>query len=310
MFEDLFPIVLSLSPVISRRIAGEAEVGYAYQAQCVAAWRACGFRVISVNAAPEVPLLRAFYPDIEIAVADRDMSAICGKPLVPLSEMVSVLRQTGSPVGGIVNSDVFVPPCDVTGWIRQSLEGTPGSGEGHDCLFLNRQEVSHPVDRDGPTYNFGFDTFFCKISALETIACDPFTIGLPWWDYFLPMAFILEGYRVAQIDRLPLRHLSHPHKWNADNWLLMLDAFRNRFRRRFAHLAADPGSASPSMVGLMHEDRMVDFFANSPIDRRVDDPGFNALRRYREAYSVSVADLIFQMSDVVHAPSNLGATAR
>lgn len=309
MDENAFPIVLSLSPVISRQIAEEAEVGYAYQAQCVAAWRACGFRVISVNAAPEVPLLQAFYPDVEIVVANRDMSAMCGKPLVPLSEMIRVLRQTGSTVGGIVNSDVFVPPCSLTGWIRQCLEGSHGASESQDCLFLNRQEITHPVGRNGKTYNYGFDSFFCKISALNTIACDPFTIGLPWWDYFLPMAFILKGYRIAQIDRLPLRHLSHSHKWNASNWLLMMEAFRNLFRNQFTHLVADLDNALPTMIGLMHEDRMIDFFAKSPIIRRVDDPGFDALRRYREAYSVSVADLIFQMSTVVYPPSNLGMAA-
>ena len=300
MGKGAFPLVLSLSPTISRQV-GVFEIGHTYQAQCIAAWRACGFRVITVNAAAEVEYVSALYPDVEIFVADRDMAPLCGKPLVPLTAMIAALRATGSPVGAIVNSDVFVPPCPLADWLTGKLLGEDGP-DRHDCLFMTRQEVSHPASRVGPNYNFGFDAFFFDMSAIDPLDSDRLTIGLPWWDYYLPMALLLAGRDVGQIERLPLRHLSHLQKWHAGNWLLMFEEFHARLHDSLVRLEGERGGALPSLVGLVSEERMIRYFMEAPVARRVEDPGFDSARRYREAYSVSVADLILQLSVGVEWP--------
>lgn len=297
-----FPIVLSLSPIISRELDGR-EVGHAYQARCVAAWQACGFRVITVNAASEVPQIRAFYPDVEIAVAARDMSALCGKPLVPLAEMVAILCETGSPVGGIVNSDVFLPAWDMTGWLADCL----GPARLADCLFLNRQDLSHPASATGTIYKYGFDAFFFRLAALEEISLDPFTIGLPWWDYYLPMALILKGFRVANIERIPLRHFAHSQKWTADSWDYMFEVFRERLRDQFVLLEKKRGLEMPALTALVEQDQMTRRASQSAGGHGAGGPVGEVGRLYREAYSASVADLIFQLSGMVSAPIRLGA---
>ena len=298
MDRGAFPIVLSLSPVISRTLNGR-EIGHAYQARCVAAWQACGFRVISVNAASEVPWVEALYPDVEVRVAARDMSALCGKPLIPLAEMVAVLSETASSIGGIVNSDVFLPPRNVTGWMAAAL-GRSGSA---DCLFLNREDVTHPVAASGAVYRYGFDAFFFKMSALDGLDLDPFTIGLPWWDYYLPMALISRGRLVASLERLPLRHLAHPQKWAASSWDYMFEVFRDRLSGDFVRLEGERGAEAPALTALVTQDRMARRSLRTTTDHGsptiIDGPE----REYREAYSASVANLIFQLSDVVTAPA-------
>ena len=110
------PIVISLVPSLKRELDG-VKIGQTYQYSCLEAWRAAGFRVISVNAAVEEARVRALFPDVEIAIAQRDMSEFCGKPLVPLAEMLRVLQATVARLGGIVNSDVFIPPIALAEWL-------------------------------------------------------------------------------------------------------------------------------------------------------------------------------------------------
>jgi len=299
MDRGAFPIVMSLSPVISRQLSGR-EVGHVYQARCLAAWQACGFRVISVNAPAEVPRIRAFYPDVEIAVAERDMSALCGKPLVPLAEMVAVLRGTGNSVGGIVNSDVFLQPNDsITGWLEDHL----GPGGSADCLFLNRLDIHHPAAASGTVYNYGFDAFFFRLAALSEINLDPFTIGLPWWDYYLPMSLVLERKRLAKIERLPLRHFAHSQNWDGNSWDYMFETFRDRLHDRFALLERKRGGDIPELRALMAQDQMTRRPSRPATGHDLQNAGGGRGRRHREAYSISIADLIFELSDAVSAPA-------
>ena len=283
------PIVMSLVPSLKRELDG-VKIGQTYQYSCLEAWRAAGFRVISVNAAVEEARVRALFPDVEIAIAQRDMSEFCGKPLVPLAEMLRVLQATGARLGGIVNSDVFIPPIALAEWLSACND--------HTLYFMNRREIDHPMAQDGAIYRFGFDAFFFDIASASKIACDPFTIGLPWWDYFLPIAILLDGGKVAEIADVPLLHFSHAQNWNEANWLTLFETFRQRFASGFISLAIE-GAELPPLVSLIFEDQMQRYrMARSP-KRSIECPELDAVIRYRNAYSISVVDLIMQMSDVV-----------
>lgn len=277
------PIVMSLSPFLKRELAGR-EIGHVHQYACIEAWRASGFRVISVNAACEVDRVRAMYPHVEIAVARRDMKDLCGKPLVPLAEMLRVLVETGSRLGGIVNSDVLLPRCGLASWLV--------SQRRHDLLYVRRRETIHPMARTGLPYRLGFDAFFFEPSVAAVLSCDPFTIGLPWWDYFFPVAFLASGRKVAELEDVAMLHYAHRQSWEEGIWQSLFETFRARFASDFVTMAMR-GDNIDALVRLMFEDTMVRYN-----QRRATMPrDHEAVRRYRTSYALSVVDFIEQMSD-------------
>jgi hypothetical protein len=57
----------------------------------------------------------------------------------------------------------------------------------------------------------GFDYFFFDKPAAEDLASDthPFSIGLPWWDYWLPITLKMRGYEIRCVARPATLHLAH-----------------------------------------------------------------------------------------------------
>ena len=80
--------------------------------------------------------------------------------------------------------------------------------------------------------------------------------------------------------------------------MTLFETFRQRFASGFISLAIE-GAELPPLVSLIFEDQMQRYrMARSP-KRFIECPELDAVIRYRNAYSISVVDLIMQMSDVV-----------
>ena len=288
------PLATTLSPFLKRYVGEEeCEIGHLYQHRCIRSWRENGFDIFSVNAPSEVDLVKAAFPDVEIVVAERDMAAFCGKPLIPLAEMIRALRATGASHGGIVNADVYAADTNVGA--RMEFDGR------HALMFASRYEVEHPFGRPRILYNNGFDAFFFDIATASTLTCDPFTIGLPWWDYMFPLAFMMEGHAAAWIDGFPLHHLTHRAGWDFDNWRYFHDTFLHRFSPGFAELGrSNRAEQLPALDGIAATAALGRRYIAYAESRGLALDTKSVAHRYQTAYSVAVVDLIMEMAGTRH----------
>jgi hypothetical protein len=194
-------VATSIPPKTVRMDAGALNEDY--QKACIQSWIACGFRVMSVNAREELPDLAARFPEVQFIATDRSASAWTGRNNPYVADLLSALLSAPEPALGIINSDLLFEPSGA--W---SETMPPLVTEA--MLVANRYDAASLLE--GPVRRFhGIDCFFFNrgiaVSALQDAL--PFAMGVPWWDYWLSCVGLLNGRRIAAIDRPAVLHLSH-----------------------------------------------------------------------------------------------------
>jgi hypothetical protein len=124
-----------------------------YDRLCLRSWLECGFRILAVNDADEIPPLKARYPYVEFVAAPRNAKPVWGRGTPYIADILALLAQQSEPVLGIINSDLLFEP--VLAW--QQLRGlvpkkTLVTGQRYDVRSLAGGALH--------VYVPGFDYFF------------------------------------------------------------------------------------------------------------------------------------------------------
>src|SRR5882762_5865582 len=183
-------VATSIPPNVVRRENG-CEVGQAYQRYCVDSWIGTGFRVISLNFTDEVPQLVQQYPMVHFISINRDASAILGRRTPLLSDLLQVLSEQSEETVGIINADIFLERKNWADVIESAVDG--------GIAVAHRTDVNSFGGSDPALYHHGYDLFFLKRKDIPTDFTRPFAMGLPWWDYCLPITFSMRGLQVNVI---------------------------------------------------------------------------------------------------------------
>lgn len=244
---DSIVVATSIPPALARLNAGR-EFGEDYQRLCIRSWIDCGFRVLSVNDASEIPALAARHPEVAFVPASGNASAITGRKNPYLAGLLAALIDAPEPVLGIVNSDILFEPSPV--W-REQLSGLVGKA------VVSAQRFDVHALRDGALrrYYWGYDVFFFDRAMAQTLAksAAPFAMGLPWWDYWLPAATAFADRTFQIVEQPIVLHLVHPRGYDGGSASL--------FEAAFAQFVVDAAAAwskplSPDLtelVGLCRE---------------------------------------------------------
>jgi hypothetical protein len=237
-------VATSIPPKIVRHDDGR-EVGQDYQRRCIASWMDAGFRVLSLNAPDEIADLALRHPAVRFIATERDARKVSGRKLPLIIDMLAALARQPEPVKGIINADIWLEP-------GKNWRAAIGAGVHDAIVVAHRIDVGSlsggtPAAGDAEAYRHGYDLcFFEDGSALESDN-RIFAMGLPWWDYWLPIAFMLRGQRVRLLDKPFAFHLRHPTRY--DTLMLWLG-------KKFAEFVvsavdADPGSVTPDLVPVV-----------------------------------------------------------
>ena len=198
-----------------------------YDRACLQSWLACGFRVLAMNGEDEIPLLRARFPEVEFVPAPRTARAVFGRDTPFIADMAAFLAGRTEAVLGIINSDLLFEPDAFWRELPDALgQKTVLTGQRYDLRSLSG--VMH-------VYTPGFDYFFFGHEAAAALATSqrPFSMGLPWWDYWCPLSLAQQGYRLRCLTRPAILHLQHDQQVNART-----SAWR-RLAREFARAMLD-----------------------------------------------------------------------
>jgi len=167
------------------------------QQRAIESWRRLGFSVASLNTPSELEPLKPLFPGVEFVPVPRDARADCGKPLVYLNDVVAFLRSRGSPVCGLINSDIHLRATPET--VRYLLAEARNS-----MVLASRTDVKTLDAATGEVYKFGFDVFLFDRAILEILPSTEFCLGQPWWGHWLPSCLMRPP------RRFPLKFISFP----------------------------------------------------------------------------------------------------
>ena len=188
-----------------------------HQYSCLKGWMEQGFEVVSINTKEElrkiISAVRRF-SRIDFVQAHRSADHI-GKPLVYIDDVISHITTSPKDWVGIVNSDIM-PSDDAS---RVILEKYGESLSRGSMVYSRRTDINIlPNGRisDKSKFAFGFDMFFSIAGSMMTVGRSHLVFGAPWWDYWLPLNYCVNGIHVSEIMEEIGFHIRHDTNWSEE----------------------------------------------------------------------------------------------
>ena len=204
-------LLTSAYPLLKRLDENGGDVCKELVGQCLASWQANGFRIRSIHNRAEEARLGTLFPGVEYRFVDEELGPEARK--TPSFSAVLADLDPDEPVG-IINADVF-------------MAGAPDFAERigkiarEATVIMHRWEVPSLRRREGQRFDMGVDLLAFTprriAPALEAFARHPYQLGVPWWDYALPVAASLYAPLVLVSDPILLHH-THEQAWNSGEW--------------------------------------------------------------------------------------------
>lgn len=200
------------------------------QKRAIASWRAVpDVEIVSINSAVELPQLQreGYDSDVRFVQAHRDGQEIVGKPLIHIFDAIKTGLASDASIVGIINSDVMLR---VSSSFVEEL--WPRVYEG--MVFGSRMDIPDADAITGEVYPWGFDYFFMDRASLGCVEDGPFFFGVPWWDFWLPISFIIADRKIARAAAPIGFHVSHPTRWDPTLYEKIGVHYREFICRNFA----------------------------------------------------------------------------
>lgn len=191
------------------------------QRVAIDSWQALGFSVVSLNIQSEIDQLQPLYQNVLFHAVTRDAHSEAGRPLVYLDDVLLYLRQYGTRIGGIVNSDICLKAdSNFRFFIAQESVNSLVFGNrinlaSIDDVYLQSLDW---IDNTVGKYEHGFDYFFFDTSIIDLYPTEAFCIGMPWWDYWMPAALLPTNINLKFLDSRIAYHVVHPTNFSDLAW--------------------------------------------------------------------------------------------
>lgn len=204
------------------------------QAKAIATWLDSGYAVHSFNSKEEIQTLTPLFPQIAFHEVGETAIAISGKPMVFLKDIFSYFHANHTPFT-LINSDIHISvarglaprlaieqECSTPSIILASRIEIE-----NEFTQLSSVDPSNAVTRlkYGRHYFMGFDFFSVNLPALEIITQalkqekrNKYALGIPWWDYWLPMFALQNTIKLSYLMPSPIFHLYHEAQYSKNIW--------------------------------------------------------------------------------------------
>ena len=177
------------------------------QSQAIKTWSK-HYQVYSVNLKEEIEKVKSIYPDV-IFLETNDTFNYNNKNLIKLNAILNY-TELESGVVAIINSDISLKK-DIRINIKKRylING----------IFIGtRYEIDKDKDEKYP-FIYGYDIFIFNSNYSKIFKNDMYVIGMPWWDYWFPIACIKNGLNLYHIKDELIYHITHNTNYNYDIWL-------------------------------------------------------------------------------------------
>lgn len=164
-------------------------------------WRAAGLSVTSVNSAAEIEKLRGYFPDVTFRVVEQPIE-ILGRSLIPIRALIEAAEELPSDVCGIINSDIVFQGD--SSFFKAVLREVPAS-----LVFGSRIDVTQTGITEGLAFRNGYDFFFWERKNSALFKETPMVLGMPWWDFWLPLQANGAGLKIKRFVTSAMVHVIH-----------------------------------------------------------------------------------------------------
>lgn len=182
-------------------------VGIPAQLDTLETWhKAHGQPIRTLNHSREYHAIKDELPDWIEPVECRFAQSY-GRDYLPFTALLAAIRaRVEAPEDRIlfVNSDISIADPEALDGLRDGQV---------DMYFASRMDV-HPDGRVEARYRYGYDVISLRNAAAGVLDMPDFYVGLPWWDYILPLSAIIGGHRVRRVDCEAFHHVLHPQRWS------------------------------------------------------------------------------------------------
>ena len=191
------------------------------QRVAIDSWQALGFSIVSLNIQSEIDQLQPLYQNVLFHAVTRDAHSEAGRPLVYLDDVLLYLRQHGTRIGGIVNSDICLrADSNFRLFIAEESVNSLVFGNRIDIASIDDVYLQSLdwIDNTVGKYEYGFDYFFFDTSIIDLYPTEAFCIGMPWWDYWMPAALLPTNINLKLLDSRIAYHVVHPTNFSDLAW--------------------------------------------------------------------------------------------
>ncbi|XZN96694.1 MAG: FkbM family methyltransferase [Microcoleus sp.] len=211
------------------------------QRAAVESWILLGFEAVSLNSREEISQLQSIYENVTFHEVKRDARADAGRPLVYLDDLFAYLRDSGTIICGIVNSDIHLKADgDLISFICKQAENA--------VVFGSRTDVDSAEQTGGQIYAKGFDFCFFDKGLLKHFPNSKFCLGLPWWDLWIPLIAQQKGLNVKYLETAIAYHVKHPVNYINDFWQKMGIHFMGFFQPDLSRKFQEMLSTNPNQL--------------------------------------------------------------
>jgi len=162
------------------------------------------YDVYSVNPIDEIEIAKEKFPYINFIQTDN-IFTYGEKKLVKLNAILDAIKSVDCKQCGIVNSDII---------LKTKIEPKHLTS---DLLIATRWELDE-INKPYPFVN-GYDFFAFKKDIIDIFYSSNYVIGMPWWDFWVPLIAIKLGFKVNHVKNGIIFHRTHETNYDPDVWL-------------------------------------------------------------------------------------------
>jgi hypothetical protein len=191
--------------------------------KAVASWAAAGFEaIVSVNTAEEIAALTGLFPEVAFVAAASPAQAAFGRAYAGLPRLLEAGLAAGAPTVAVLNADIVLAA-------RPDFAARLTTAAAGGAVIACRTDRGPDQPGTATYYDVGFD--LCAVDARygRRPELEGFFLGLPWWDYALPLAVARAGGGLRFCPAPLLIHTVHDTAWSHRAFVALGRLFASRF---------------------------------------------------------------------------------
>jgi len=162
------------------------------------------YDVYSVNLIEEIEIAKDKFPYVKF-IETNDIFIYGEKKLVKLNAILDAIKSVDCKHCGIVNSDII---------LKAKIESKHLKS---DLLIVTRWELDE-INKPYPFGN-GYDFFAFKKDIVDIFYNTNYVIGMPWWDFWIPLITIKLGFKIDHVKNGIIFHRTHETNYDMGVWI-------------------------------------------------------------------------------------------
>jgi len=175
------------------------------QSKAISSWSS-KYKTYSINTKNDIDKISELYKDVTF-IETNNIFIYNNKELVKLDAILDAIKHYTNNNSIIVNSDIILKDNILID--EDYLENS--------IIIGSRYEI----DGDKPIYKFdnGYDIFIFNKKHVDIFYNENYVIGMPWWDYWMPLIADKSLLSVYHINTPTIYHITHETNYDSNIWM-------------------------------------------------------------------------------------------